>query len=176
MGGMTAAMVASELGTAISGVILADPTFLSLERQREVHASDVAEQHLRLLASTKDDLLAQLRARHPHRSSETIELLAEARLRTRIDAFEVLVPPNPDYRQLVGAIPVPILLVVGDHGTAVSIETAREIEELNPRLRVAQILDAGHGLPYDQPERFAAVVDSFLASQVTHRDLGPSAP
>lgn len=38
MGGMTAAVVASEVGTAIRGVVLADPTFLSPERQREVHA------------------------------------------------------------------------------------------------------------------------------------------
>jgi N-formylmaleamate deformylase len=38
MGGMTAAVVASEVSTAIRGVVLADPTFLSPERQREVHA------------------------------------------------------------------------------------------------------------------------------------------
>src|SRR6202011_3943424 len=35
MGGMTAAVVASEVATAIRGVILADPTFLSPQWQRE---------------------------------------------------------------------------------------------------------------------------------------------
>jgi N-formylmaleamate deformylase len=44
------------------------------------------------------------------------------------------------------------------------METARELQNLNPRLRVEQIQDAGHGLLYDQPDRFEAVVRSFLRS------------
>ena len=98
---------------------------------------------------------------HPHRSSETVDLLAEARLQTRLSAFDVLTPPNPEYHQLVSTICVPILLVIGDV-PVVSIETARELQSLNPRVRVKQIQNAGHGVPYDQPERFAAVVRSFL--------------
>lgn len=163
MGGMTAAMVASQMAMAIRGVIFAEPTFLSSQRQREVYESDVVEQHRRLLSLNKDEVLAQLRVRHPHRSSELIALLAEARLQTRIDAFDVLTPPNPEYRELVRTICVPILLVIGDSGV-VSLETARELENLNPCLRIEQIQDAGHGLPYDQPNRFAEVVRSFLQS------------
>jgi N-formylmaleamate deformylase len=164
MGGMTAAMVASEVATAIRGVILADPTFLSPQWQREVHESDVIEQHRRLLGSNKSEVLAQLRARHPHRASELVELLAEARLQTRINAFDVLTPPNPEYHRLVSTICVPILLVIGGKGGVVSLETARELRSLNPCLLVEQIQDTGHGLPYDQPDRFAAVVRSFLRS------------
>lgn len=164
MGGMTAAVVASQIPTAVRGVILADPTFLSSERQREVHESDVVEQHRKLLTSNKGDLLAQLRMRHPHRSSELIELLAEARLQPRIGAFDVLTPPNPEYHELVRTICVPILLVIGDNGV-VSLETARQLQNLNPCLRVEQIQDdVGHALPYDQPNRFEAVVRSFLRS------------
>lgn len=85
MGGMTAALVASQVAELISTVILVDPTFLSPQRQREVHDSDVAEQHRRLLGRNKDELLTDLRSR-------------------------------------------------------------------------------GHGLPYDQPERLAAVVRSFMMS------------
>jgi pimeloyl-ACP methyl ester carboxylesterase len=165
MGGMTAAVVASQLATAIRGVILADPTFLSPQRQREVYESDIVEQHLRLLSFIKGEVLAEARLRHPRRSSEFIELLAEARLQTRIGAFDVLTPPNPEYRELVSAICVPILLVIGDNGAVVSLETARELQDRNPRLRVEQIRDVGHGLPYDQPDRFEAVVRSFLRSE-----------
>jgi N-formylmaleamate deformylase len=68
MGGMTAAVVASQLATGIRGVVLADPTFLSPQRQREV--------------------LAQARVRHAHRRPEFIELVTEARLATRIKAFD----------------------------------------------------------------------------------------
>jgi hypothetical protein len=48
-----------------------------------------------------------------------------------------------------------MLLVIGDKGV-VSFETARELQNLNPRLRVQQIQDVGHGLQYDQPNRFGS--------------------
>jgi pimeloyl-ACP methyl ester carboxylesterase len=138
---------------------------LSPQRQREVHESDVIQQHRRLLSLNKGEVLAQARLRHPHRSFELVELITDARLQTQISAFEVLTPPNPDYRELVSAISVPALLVIGDNGV-VSFETARELQKLNQRLRYERIPDVGHGLPYDQPDRFAAVVGSFLQSLV----------
>jgi len=166
MGGMTAAVVASQVARIIRGLILVDPTFLSPQRQREVRDSDVAEQQRRLLSLEKSDVLAEARGRHSRRSSEILDLFAEARLQTRMSAFDVLTPPNPEYRQLVSAIDVPSLLVIGDT-PVVSLETAMELQRLNPRLRVEQIQDAGHGVPYDQPERFGSVVRSFLRSVVT---------
>jgi pimeloyl-ACP methyl ester carboxylesterase len=163
MGGMTAAVVASQAAKIVRGLILVDPTFLSPRRQREVRDSDVAEQHRRVLSLDKSELLAEARSRHTRRSPEILELFAEARLQTRMSAFDVLTPPNPAYRALIGAIDVPSLLVIGDN-PVVSLETAIELQSLNPRLRVEQIKDAGHGVPYDQPERFEAVVRSFLGS------------
>ena len=163
MGGMTAAVVASQIGAALRGVILADPTFLSPRRQREVYESDVVEQHRRLLSLDREKALSQAHLRHTHRRPEFIELVTDARMKTRICAFDVLAPPNPEYQRLVSTIPVPILLVIGDMGV-ISMETAGELDNLNPRLRVEQIQEAGHGLPYDQPERFEAVVKSFLRS------------
>ncbi|GAA4000667.1 2-succinyl-6-hydroxy-2,4-cyclohexadiene-1-carboxy late synthase [Deinococcus rubellus] len=166
MGGMTAALVASQLGFALRGVIVVDPTFISPEWQREVYESDVVEQHKELLNSDKSALVTQLRLRHPHRSSEMIELLADARLQTRINAFGVLTPPNPEYRELIHSIPVPLLLILGSRGI-VSLETADELQGLNPRLRYELVPDAGHGLPFDQPERLGTVVESFLQSLIT---------
>jgi len=167
MGGMIAAVVASQVGTAIRGVILADPTFLSPQRQREVYESDVIEQHRRLLSLDKEEVLAQARVRHVHRRPELVELIAEARMKASMAAFDVLTPPNPEYRRLVSNINVPILLVIADGGV-VSLEAAEELQNLNPRLRVEQIQDAGHGLHYDQPERFATVVGSFLFTHAPH--------
>ena len=165
MGGMTAAVVASLAARDLRGVILADPTFLSPRRQREVYESDAAEQHRRLLSQDNHEVLAQLQSRHPRRSPEIVELIATARLRTRMSAFDVLTPPNPEYHQLMSRIDVPILLVLGDAGV-VSLEMARELQSLNSRVRIELIQDAGHGAQYDQPERFAAVVRSFLGSVV----------
>lgn len=163
MGGMTAAVVASRAPGMIRAVILADPTFLTAERQREVFGSDVAAQHRRLLGQPSGEVLADLRSRHPHRTSEILKLIASARLQTRMKAFDVLEPPNPDYRELVRAIDVPILLVISDGGV-VSRETASELQRLNPRVRIELIHGAGHAMQFDQPERFEAVVRAFLDS------------
>jgi len=165
MGGMTAAVVAGLAAKSIRGVILADPTFLSAERQREVYESDVAEQHRRLLAQDRGAVLADVRSRHLRRSPEIVELIASARLQTRMCAFDVLTPPNPEYRPLVSTIDVPILFIIGDAGV-VSLETVGELQRLSSRIRVELIPRAGHGVQYDQPERFEAVVRSFLSSVV----------
>ncbi|NVB80888.1 MAG: alpha/beta hydrolase [Kofleriaceae bacterium] len=165
MGGMTAAVAASRGEGILRGLVLVDPTFLSPERQREVHESDVAEQHRRALELQKSELVAQARARHPRRSPEIVDLQAEARLKTCMAAFDVLTPPNPDYRSVMSAIEVPTLLVIGD-SPVVTFEMATELRSLNPRVRIEQIQDAGHGLPFEQPERLGEVVVSFL------RELG----
>jgi N-formylmaleamate deformylase len=165
MGGMTATVVASLAAKNIRGVILVDPTFLSPQRQREVFASDVAEQHRRLLSQDKCDVSAQLRSRHAHRSPEIVELVASARLKTQIGAFEILTPPNPEYHQLISTIDAPILFVVGDAGV-VSLDAARDLRSRNSHIQVELIHDAGHGVQYDQPERFEAVIRSFLRSVV----------
>jgi pimeloyl-ACP methyl ester carboxylesterase len=163
MGGMTAALVASQLGSVLSGVVLVDPTFMAPERQREVFEGDVAEEHRRMLTLTKPDLLAQARLRSPHRSAELLDYLVDARLQTSVAAFEVLTPPNPDYRELVLSIRAPILLVTASRGV-VSVETVRELRRLNPLLQHVLIPDSGHGVPYDQPERLGAEIVSFLLS------------
>jgi pimeloyl-ACP methyl ester carboxylesterase len=80
-------------------------------------------------------------------------------------AFDVLTPPNPEFRQLVKGIDIPSLLVMGDTGV-VSPAVAEELQLLNPRFQIQLIQKAGHGLQYDQPEKFAAVVKAFLSSLV----------
>ena len=163
MGGMTAAVATSRKPNLLRGLILADPTFLSPKVQREVRDSDVADQHRKILNMSLDEVVAEARVRHPNRSSETLELFARARLQTSMSAFDVLTPPNPDYKLLVSKIDVPSLLVFGDKGVVPSA-VAEELQLLNPRFQVEQIRNAGHGLHLDQPERFATVIKSFLRS------------
>jgi len=79
-------------------------------------------------------------------------------------AFEVLTPPNPDYMQLINTLDIPSLLVIGDVGSVVSPEMAAELAGLNQGLEVVQIKEAGHGVPYDQPERLSAALLTFLRS------------
>lgn len=163
MGGMTAAVVASRYPNLLKGLVLADPTFLTKTLQHEVHKSDVAAKHLRILNGSREDFLADMLVRHSHRTREIIELFVEARFQTSMSAFEILKPPNPNYIKLISDIAIPSLLVIGDVGSIVSPDMARELVDLNQHLNVVQIRDAGHAVPYDQPERFSAVVQAFLS-------------
>lgn len=73
----------------------------------------------------------------------------------------MLVPPNPDFRAVVRAFDVPTLLVIGD-STLVSLDVAVELSGINPLVSVEHIPDAGHGLPFDQPEHLERAVTAFL--------------
>lgn len=164
MGGMTAAVAASQNPSRLRGLILADPTFLTSQRQQEVYESDVAAQHRQILNRSKEDFLAELRIRHKHRLPDLVKLFAKARFQTSIHAFEILKPPNPDYMQLITAFDIPSLLIIGGSNAIISPEVAAELAKLNQTLKVVQIPQAGHGIPYDQPEHFSTVVKAFLCS------------
>ena len=164
MGGVTAALVAGRGRVSLSGVVLVDPTFLSSTRQAEVRGSDVAAQHAASLRLTDSEGIADARARHPRRTREVVELLWRARRATQRAAFDVLVPPAPDYRELVGALRVPTLLVVGDTEPVVEPGVLDEICRLRPEMRVERVADAGHGVGFDQPDRLATLVRAFLAA------------
>jgi N-formylmaleamate deformylase len=38
--------------------------------------------------------------------------LVDAKLHTSVDAFEVLAPPNPDWRELIEQFKIPMLLLI----------------------------------------------------------------
>jgi N-formylmaleamate deformylase len=163
MGGMTAAVVASRCPKLLRGLILADPSFLSSEAQRQIRDSDAADKHRQILDRSLEEFVTYSRRKHPNRTSEIIELIARARLQTSMAAFDVLTPPYPDYRQLVSSIDVPSLLIIGEKGV-VSPAVANDVKHLNPGIQVNLMSDVGHGLHFDQSERFTAIVRSFILS------------
>ena len=162
MGGLTAALVARNNPMLLRGLILADPTFLTPQRQQEVFQSDIAGLHQEILNRSREDYLNEARTRQSRRSLEVIELLAEARFETSMFAMNILIPPNPVYEKLILSLRIPSLLVMGDVGAVVSTKVAAHLSRINQRVDVVQISEAGHGLPYDQPLRFSVVVKKFL--------------
>lgn len=75
---------------------------------------------------------------------------------------------------MIKAIDIPSLLVIGDRDSVVSSEMAAELTTHNPYLKVMQILQAGHGVLYDQPKRFSSVVQDFLQSITNLCPISPS--
>jgi pimeloyl-ACP methyl ester carboxylesterase len=167
MGGMTASLIARSNPELLRGLILADPPFLTTSVQRQIHQSDVKDQHRLFLRKSLQDMMSDFKSKHPNRSPDTIKFTAQARLQTSLEAFDVLTPPNPDYKQLISAIKTPSLLVYGDKGV-VTTDVAEEVKRLNSRFQIVKIPDVGHGLHYDQPDGFAAIVLSFIHSIENH--------
>ncbi len=163
MGGMTAALVASISPKLVCGLILADPTFIDLKTQYEVYESDVVEKHKQVLNKSFNQLVTEERVRHPKRSLDNIELIAHAKLKTSIAAFDVLIPPNPDYKKLMKSINIPSLIIFGGKGIISSI-VAKELQDLNTMISIVQIPEAFHGIHYDQLESFTFITHSFINS------------
>lgn len=160
MGGLTAALAACS-SPFIKAVILADPTFLSLERQREVWKSDIIDLHRKMLAMSLNELIAERQKAHPDRSGELNEIFAKARLQTSINAFHILRPPNPEYRQIVKKIKCPCLLLYGDRGI-ISDEQAGDLRKINSLVTTAEIQNAGHSIYIDQPRQFVNNLIKFI--------------
>lgn len=165
MGGLTAALLAGRRPDLVRALILEDPAFVDPAVRPPAGAEDEwRKQHRWLLEQPLETVIAEGRKSFPHWTEEIVELWARSKLRTRMEAFDVRMAPIPHYREAVSAIEAPTLLVIGDRGCIVSPERAAELQELNPRVQVAQIESAGHTVRYDQPERFEAVVKEFLRS------------
>lgn len=66
------------------------------------------------------------------------------------------------YRNLLGSIEIPTLILVGAQDRLVSPEDCRQAGQLMPHASVEIVEHCGHWLPRDQPERFVNSVQAFL--------------
>ena len=53
-----------------------------------------------------------------------------------------------------------------DIDTRITQAMSQELQDINQHLRIEQIQNAGHGIPYDQPELLVTVVKSYLHADV----------
>ena len=164
MGGMTAALVAQALHPHPRGLILLEPSFLTAAQKQEVRTDRARNDHEALLQLSLDEIVAQAQQQHPLRSGAMVQLVCAARAATCPEAFDVLLQPIPDHLALMQSIAVPVLLVLGEDSPVLSEATVEDLCQCTPHLQVEYIGNAGHGVHYDQPERVAEVVQSFLTS------------
>jgi len=68
-----------------------------------------------------------------------------------------------DVRRRLSRIPNPVLVLAGDRDRTVPSYCTEELAGGLPQARLHIIADAGHALPYDQPDAFVAAVRSFLS-------------
>ena len=73
---------------------------------------------------------------------------------------------RPDWRETAAKIQSPVLLITADveRGAIVSSEAAQLATQLNPRIQVAKIANAGHSIRRDNFADYIAAVRKFIAS------------
>lgn len=123
-----------------------------------------------LRGQTQEQLIAGQRAQTPHWSATELERWAAAKLCLRADLDALFDPDNirhVDWDALLRQVRCPALLITADveRGALLNTEGVAALQALIPQLRVAHVPGAGHSIRRDQPERFLAVVRSFLEEQ-----------
>jgi len=112
----------------------------------------ITAEELRPYAPTWSDEQLQLRAEWLHTCDQGAIVQAHAGFHE--DDI------HPDFATL-GA---PALLVAAERGDVVREEEVRELQTLNPGLACIRVPDAGHMIPWDNPDGFDAAVRTFLTA------------
>lgn len=78
------------------------------------------------------------------------------------DEFPWLAPED------LGALPMPVLLLAGEHTPPIHAEIFRNVCAAMPQAEVVRVPGAGHGTSRDNPEAFNRMVLDFLNRHVTY--------
>lgn len=92
----------------------------------------------------------------PAHVAVTARLFAETLASTRADCFTHIAAM--DLRHVLAACPVPAAVVVGQRDQLTPPRHAREMAALLPNATLTVIPDAGHMLPFEEPDRVAALI------------------
>lgn len=163
-GAVTALDVARKFASRLTGVVVSGAPLPALVARDEVLALDTYRQW----AAAGD--LAKLRAdwaQHPlmqGRSPEVAALLAT--MLADYDGRDLLVRSDPPGlpHEVLRALAVPVLALVGEHDTPWRQACARALCDVAPRAMHAVVPGAGHLANADNPARFNALVAGFLKS------------
>jgi len=183
LGGAVALVAAVRRPGLVRALVLEDPAALGPhEQQRDITRTEpwIASLQPSIAAPDDDALLVLRRQVHPEWPES--ELLETGRAEQQTDlAFLATgdVKPSTRWPDLFGAVAVPTLVLSGDATTrmpelCIDDDVERGLLAVgNPHLRFERVPGAGHCIRRDQPERFYATVDGWLAQLGL---LAPSRP
>jgi pimeloyl-ACP methyl ester carboxylesterase len=178
LGGAVALTAAVRRPTLVRALVLEDPAALGPhepQRDPDGNASWVAALQPSRDAADDDALLALRRSVHP--AWPESELLETGRAEQQTDLAYLThgdLKPSPRWPELFAGVTVPTLVLSGDATTRLAelcIDDDVErglVAAGNPHLRFQRVPGAGHCVRRDQPARFYALVDGWLAQ---HRDV-----
>jgi N-formylmaleamate deformylase len=116
-------------------------------------------------SKTREELIAAQRAATPWWSDGELGPWADAKHRFNLNALNRNDMAAVNWPATLRQITCPALLITADpaRGAIVTEESASQLHEVVPQLRIAHIPDAGHSIRRDQFARYLEVVRGFLA-------------
>jgi N-formylmaleamate deformylase len=165
------AMVSYEIGVRFpelaSALILEDPPWW-LTRPPQPHGPPTGEWAKDLAGKTLEGLVAQYRAEQPLWPEEMWRLMAESKKQLDPAIIDTLVEKvnrvGSDWLTTIQDIAQPVLLLSANPelGGIVTPEVVARVRELNPRVTIVNVPDAGHLIRYDNYTAFMDALRAFL--------------
>lgn len=172
MGASTAAFAAAKYPGVFGKVLLEDPAWWDEDPRRDKEAEEiedwVEERHAKLLAQrrlSREALMAQAREQSPDWDEVELGTWAIAKQQLSPRVVQRLSFPETPWTEIAETIEAPTLLITADveKGGIVTPEIAEKAVELNPKIQVVNIADAGHSVRREAFKAYMAAVEEFLS-------------
>ncbi|WP_426751771.1 alpha/beta fold hydrolase [Myxococcus sp. Y35] len=166
MGGYAAMALLREDAGRVSGLVLVDTQATADDAEGKARREANAKQALDAgLEPIVEAMLPKLVAAGPDSppGREVATLIREASP-AGVAAAQRGMALRPDSKDMLARYAGPALVVVGEHDAITPLAKAKEMADLITGARLEVIPGAGHLSNQEQPERFNAVLDSFLSS------------
>ena len=172
MGAGVSATVAALYPELVSGVILEDPWWPGSDEgtpeEQVARASAWRQEIIERQAQTAEQIIATRKTEQSKWADEEFAGWATAKQHLSPNVTQYITAPRKSWRELVGQIRCPVLLITADvaEGALVTPEVAAEAVKLMPKGRVVHIPGAGHNIRREQFEAYMTAVRAFLAKLV----------
>jgi pimeloyl-ACP methyl ester carboxylesterase len=166
MGGYAAMALLREDAGRVRGLVLVDTQATADDEagraRREASAQEALHKGVEPLVQA---LLPRLVAAGPDSSvGREVAAMIRAAEPQAVAAAQRGMALRPDSKDILSRYAGPALVVVGEHDVITPLEKAKQLVELISGARLEIIPSAGHLSNQEQPERFNAALDGFLAS------------
>lgn len=162
IGGMIAATYAARHGAATRALVMTNPGLRTTETAREMlqkRVETLRSQGVGALLPAAAER-AFLNLPQDERYTRHVERFAAQDAETFARSVEGFL--DADITADLQRIRCPMLVVTGEHDVLMPPENAQRVKELVPHAELTMMKDVAHFLPFQAPERFAAMVTQFL--------------
>jgi len=166
IGSMVAACYAARYSDRTAALVLTNATRRSLPQAASMLAERAAAVREGGMAAILPQAVERAFLKMPKDRRYEDYLVAFGRQSAENYAFACLASATFDASPFLPEVRCPSLVVASEHDALLPPALGREVAGLIPGARFEIMADAAHFVPYQCPEAFAALVDSFLASIV----------